>query len=63
MELKVQLEKQKKQSKLLPDSQVGLVVEEAAAVGRKAARKKMQTGGPDCRRVTFLGTSGSSVCT
>lgn len=63
MELKVHLEKQKKQSKLLlPDNPVELVVEEVGVVEKKEAKKKKLTGGPDYRRVTFHGMSGSFGC-
>lgn len=62
MELKVHLEKQKKRRKLVPDNLVGLVVEEVAVVEKKVARKKKPTGGPDYRRVTFHGMSGSFGC-
>lgn len=63
MELKVHLEKQKKRNQLVPDNPVGLVVEEVAVVEKKVARKKKLTGGPDYRRVTFHGMSGSFGCT
>ncbi|XP_058656127.1 AFG3-like protein 2 isoform X2 [Ammospiza caudacuta] len=63
MELKVHLEKQKKQSKLLlPDNPVELVVEGVGVVEKKEARKKKLTGGPDYRRVTFHGMSGNFGC-
>lgn len=34
----------------MPDSPVGLVVEEVAVVEKKVARKKKLAGGPDYRR-------------